>query len=158
MSNEIIPYPSLTQADKEGIPDFRVPEGIDERALKMLGCNCKDVRIICGGRGRDASHTIGKGLEGQDKSGRGEGGQWMHLRRDITGYCGQTCLRPEERWQNFPTISPVHRGNDGLPFDVDNLTIPFAKWRNESIKAYGNAIVPQVMYRIFQCIETLTLF
>jgi hypothetical protein len=52
MSNEIIPYPSLTQADKEGIPDFRVPEGIDERALKMLGCNCKDVRIICGGRGR----------------------------------------------------------------------------------------------------------
>lgn len=52
MSNEIIPYPCLTQADKEGIPDFRVPEGIDERALKMLGCNSKDVRIICGGRGR----------------------------------------------------------------------------------------------------------
>lgn len=52
MSNKIIPYPSLTQTDKEGIPDFRVPEGIDERALKMLGCNCKDVRIICGGRGR----------------------------------------------------------------------------------------------------------
>lgn len=54
---------------------------------------------------------------------------------------------------SFPTVSPVHRGNDGLPFDVDNLTISFAKWRNESLKAYGNAIVPQVMYRIFQCIE-----
>lgn len=52
MSNEIIPYPSLSQADKEGIPDFRIPEGIDEKALKMLGCNCKDVRIICGGRGK----------------------------------------------------------------------------------------------------------
>ena len=52
MSNEIIPYPPITQADKEGIPDFRVPEGLDERALKMLGCNCKDVRLICGGRGR----------------------------------------------------------------------------------------------------------
>lgn len=50
MSNEIIPYPSLTQSDKEGIPDFRVPEGIDERALEMLGCNCKDVRIIYSGR------------------------------------------------------------------------------------------------------------
>jgi DNA (cytosine-5)-methyltransferase 1 len=37
---------------------------------------------------------------------------------------------------------------------VDNLTISFAKWRNESLKAYGNAIVPQVMYRIFQCIES----
>lgn len=52
MSNETIPYPSITQADKEGIPDFRVPEGIDERALKMLGCNCKDVQIACGGRRR----------------------------------------------------------------------------------------------------------
>ena len=52
MSNEIIPYPRLTQSDKEGIPDFRVPEGIDERALEMLGCNCKNVRIIySGGRG-----------------------------------------------------------------------------------------------------------
>lgn len=52
MSNEIIPYPPITKADKEGIPNFRVPEGIDERALKILGCNCKDVRIICGGRGK----------------------------------------------------------------------------------------------------------
>lgn len=52
MSNEIIPYPRLTQADKEGMPDFRVPEGIDERTLRMLRCNCKDVRIIYGGRGK----------------------------------------------------------------------------------------------------------
>ena len=52
MSNEIIPYPPITRTDKEGIPDFSVPEGIDERALEMLGCNCKDVRIICGGRGK----------------------------------------------------------------------------------------------------------
>lgn len=52
MSNEIIPYPRLTQADKEGMPDFRVPEGINERTLKMLRCNCKDVRIICAGRGK----------------------------------------------------------------------------------------------------------
>lgn len=56
-------------------------------------------------------------------------------------------------WDNFPTVSPVHRGNDGLPFNVDNLTISFAKWRTESIKAYGNAIVPQVMYEIFRAIE-----
>ena len=66
-------------------------------------------------------------------------------------------MLPGERWDGFPSVSPVHRGNDGFPFDVDCLTIPFAKWRNESIKAYGNAIVPQVMYRIFQCIEQLSL-
>ena len=57
------------------------------------------------------------------------------------------------RWRVFPSVAPIHRGNDGLPFDVDDLTIPFPKWRNESIKAYGNAIVPQVMYEIFRAIE-----
>lgn len=57
----------------------------------------------------------------------------------------------------FRLSPPVHRGNDGLPFDVDDLTISFSKWRNESLKAYGNAIVPQVMYRIFQCIEQLNV-
>ena len=59
------------------------------------------------------------------------------------------------RWQGFPTVSPVHRGNDGLPFDVDDLTIPFGKWRTEALKAYGNAIVPQVMYEIFRAIDQI---
>ena len=58
-----------------------------------------------------------------------------------------------DRWQNFPSVSPVHRGNDGLPFDVDRLTLSFGKWRTEALKAYGNAIVPQVMYEIFRAIE-----
>ncbi|MBR2776896.1 MAG: hypothetical protein IKD75_07320, partial [Prevotella sp.] len=53
----------------------------------------------------------------------------------------------------FPSVSPVHRGNDGLPFDVDRLTLSFGKWRTEALKAYGNAIVPQVMYEIFRAIE-----
>jgi site-specific DNA-cytosine methylase len=34
---------------------------------------------------------------------------------------------------------------------LDNIT--FSKWRTESIKAYGNAIVPQVAYEIFKAIE-----
>ena len=57
------------------------------------------------------------------------------------------------RWEGFPSVSPVHRGNDGLPFDVDRLTLSFGKWRTEALKAYGNAIVPQVMYEIFRAIE-----
>lgn len=51
MNDEIIPYPDLTLSDKDGTPHFRVPEGINERTLRILGCNCKDVRIVCGGRG-----------------------------------------------------------------------------------------------------------
>ena len=60
-------------------------------------------------------------------------------------------------WSNFPSVSAVHRGNDGLPFDVDNLTISFSKWRTESLKAYGNAIVPQVIYQIMKVINDISI-
>lgn len=60
-----------------------------------------------------------------------------------------------ERWKDFPTQPPVCRGNDGLPFNVDNLTIPYGKWRKESIKSYGNAIVPQIAMKIFEIINKI---
>lgn len=60
-----------------------------------------------------------------------------------------------EDWSRFPTQSPVCGGNDGVPFNVDNLTIPFTKWRQESVKGYGNAIVPQVILEIFKAIEKI---
>ena len=56
-------------------------------------------------------------------------------------------------WENFPTQPPICGGDDGLPKELDGITFP--KWRNESIKAYGNAIVPQVAYEIFKAINTL---
>jgi DNA (cytosine-5)-methyltransferase 1 len=34
---------------------------------------------------------------------------------------------------------------------LDSITIP--KWCRESIKAYGNAIVPQVAFELFKTIE-----
>ena len=64
-------------------------------------------------------------------------------------------LLPNERWRTFPSVSPVYRGNDGFPFNVDDLTIPFNEWKRESLKAYGNAIVPQVMYEIFRGIDEI---
>jgi DNA (cytosine-5)-methyltransferase 1 len=54
-------------------------------------------------------------------------------------------------WDNFPTQSPICGGDDGLPTELDGVT--FSKWRAESIKAYGNAIVPQVAYQIFKALE-----
>ena len=56
-------------------------------------------------------------------------------------------------WDNFPTQSPVCGRNDGLSRELDGIT--FSKWRNESIKAYGNAIVPQVAYEIFKVIQII---
>jgi DNA (cytosine-5)-methyltransferase 1 len=56
-----------------------------------------------------------------------------------------------DNWQNFPTVSPICDGNDGISDRLDGIT--FSKWRNESIKAGGNAIVPQVVHQIFKAIE-----
>ena len=55
-------------------------------------------------------------------------------------------------WQDFPTVAFVHGGDDGLPQRLDGITFP--RWRRESIKAYGNAIVPQVALQIFRTIES----
>jgi DNA (cytosine-5)-methyltransferase 1 len=51
------------------------------------------------------------------------------------------------RW---PTQSPVCNGNDGIPNGLDGITV--SQWRQESIKAGGNAIVPQVAFQIFKAI------
>lgn len=50
----------------------------------------------------------------------------------------------------FPTEPPILRRDDGISQRLDSKT--FSKWRNQSIKAYGNAIVPQVAYQIFKSI------
>jgi DNA (cytosine-5)-methyltransferase 1 len=43
--------------------------------------------------------------------------------------------------------------DDGIPRRMDGATISAAKWRELSIKAYGNAIVPQVAEQIFKAIK-----
>jgi DNA (cytosine-5)-methyltransferase 1 len=58
----------------------------------------------------------------------------------------------KSKWENFPTKSAICGGNDGLSGELDGIT--FSKWRKESIKAYGNAIVPQVAFEIFKTINT----
>ena len=54
------------------------------------------------------------------------------------------------RW---PTQPPVCSGDDGLSDQLDRITL--SKLRKESLKAYGNAIVPQVAYEIFKVIATM---
>jgi DNA (cytosine-5)-methyltransferase 1 len=63
------------------------------------------------------------------------------------------CRIPYERGDfcGFPTQSPICSGDDGFSTQLDGIT--FSKWRNESVKAYGNAIVPQVAHQIFQAID-----
>lgn len=102
------------------------------------------------GEKRDAPYPSGKRLEryihcgGQKSEGREN-----VFRSYIAG------LYPQDNWRGFPTQPPVCRGNDGLPFDVVCLTLSLGEWRGRSIKGYGNAIVPQVIYEIFKAIETI---
>lgn len=106
-----------------------------------------------------SSHSYGNGGKALQPS---EGTERKRCKRDVQPKERSTSpewtdrlsrLQQSGRWRNFPTQSPVCRGNDGIPFDVDSLTISFPKWRQESIKAYGNAWVPQVAYEIFRAIE-----
>jgi len=127
-------------------------------------------------------HPNGNGLNkrnGNDEDQPGEGGEYAlgnADKGDEYGYVAETRntglqgskvngstgrIRKESdklttgcvcsNWQNFPTQSPICSRNDGLSSRLDNIT--FSKWRNESIKAAGNAIVPQVVYQIFKAIE-----
>jgi len=54
-------------------------------------------------------------------------------------------------WHEFAIKSAVCSADDGISNRLDGIT--FSKWREESIKAYGNAIVPQVAYEIFKAVE-----
>ena len=91
----------------------------------------------------NAADTGDTGLQGGEIFG-GTGSSGSHDNKFATG-----CVPPN--WDKFPTQSPICVRNDGISTELDTIT--FSKWRNESIKAAGNAIVPQVVHQIFKAIE-----
>ena len=90
--------------------------------------------------------NIGKNGNATDTTSTGRG-QDNRIRKSRLN--NQTSKRND--WSDFPTQSPICGGDDGLPTELDGIT--FSKWRAESIKGYGNAIVPQVAFEIFKAIE-----
>lgn len=90
------------------------------------------------------AHTTGFGMEGNGAT-RFKVPQ-VPFGSDVFGRNGSGTF-----WKDWPTQSPFCSGNDGIPRDMDGIT--FSKWWKESVKAYGNAIVPQVAFRIFQAIQ-----
>lgn len=59
----------------------------------------------------------------------------------------------ERDWREVAAATCNARMDDGFSRKVDGISYSFSKWRNESIKAYGNAIVPQVTMEIFRAIK-----
>ncbi len=64
---------------------------------------------------------------------------------------GPNSFKEINNWEKFPTQAPICDGDDGLSSRLDAITFP--KWRTESVKGGGNAIVPQVAFQIFKAIN-----
>ena len=104
------------------------------------------------GKTGDVTNSNGEGFQGRQNLNKREkyntkrAGRSFEFRTENENINGKF----RSNFENFPTQSPICGGDDGLPRELDGIT--FSKWRNESIKAYGNAIVPQVAYEIFKAI------
>ena len=83
--------------------------------------------------------------------------------REIQGEDGEVPKRDDDAkpgypdwrrdWREVAAATCNARMDDGFSRKVDGISYSFSKWRNESIKAYGNAIVPQVAMEIFRAIK-----
>ena len=130
------------------------------------GCNGKYEEQSCEGReyaqrdigesddDGDAADTCDTGLQG-DKFNR-----TFNAGKRKQGFSRLSTTKPYKisNWEQFPSVSPICDRNDGISDRLDGIT--FSKWRQESIKAGGNAVVPQVVLQIFKTIaeyEKLTI-
>lgn len=101
-----------------------------------------------------SEYSYSFGLEGGNYPGEGE-----------VPICGVAERNPCKirDWKDFPTEPPICRGDDGLSelLDLDSVFkgigytrgSVFNRWRAEAVKAYGNAMVPQVIYQIYKHID-----
>jgi DNA (cytosine-5)-methyltransferase 1 len=131
----------------------------NKRANQFQGVRCKNAEI-----NRERSQTIYNafGSDGGEGYATNTNNQGLQRSENIGSIGKNRESRNkfftrlfQSNWQNFPTVAPICDGNDGLSNQLDGIT--FSKWRNESIKAGGNAIVPQVVLQIFKAIEQYEL-
>jgi len=106
------------------------------------GQNSESIRICTIKRQQNAANTNSDGLHKCNSKNE--------INTNKTGINAQYDFK-QNYWGKFPTQSPICGGDDGIPKELDNIT--FSKWKKETIKAYGNAIVPQVAYEIFKTIQ-----
>jgi DNA (cytosine-5)-methyltransferase 1 len=104
----------------------------------------EQLRLEHGSKTRDVFGSVSE-TQGQERKSSNESKTDDYVYTEQGG--------PSEAWDCFPIKSPLCSGDDGLPLELDGLTFP--KWRKESIMGYGNAIVPQIAYRIFETINEL---
>lgn len=112
----------------------------------------KNTKWNADGGKSSTSDTSNERLERREQSKRQRHyGQLNRNRKDET----QTSVFPDwsRDWREV-ALTTCHDGvDDGLPRRMGGLTISRARWRKEALKAYGNAIVPQVAMQIMKAIK-----
>jgi|APGre2960657373_1045057.scaffolds.fasta_scaffold61410_2 DNA (cytosine-5)-methyltransferase 1 len=98
---------------------------------------------------RDFEQSNGDG-DATDPQSAGSPRECKHRSWEVQPH-GRSRGAIQTNFEDFPTVAPICGGDDGLPNELDGITFP--KWRAESIKGYGNAIVPQVALQIFKAIQ-----
>jgi len=105
---------------------------------------CKSTQTIeTIGHNEPITNTDNTRLEGR-KNNRSIEKLWTQRKQQFAGQI-------PSNWEIFPTEPPICSGNDGFSNQLDGITFP--KFRNESIKAFGNAVCPNVVLQIFKTIE-----
>jgi DNA (cytosine-5)-methyltransferase 1 len=138
-----VAYRNAPDTDSIGVQGYTV-NGRTSEETRQRGAGFEKI-----GNAWNAPDSDNEGLEGQTS-------QRIQARpRRRNGVQNAKPLRSSgengrANFEAFPTKPPICGGDDGLPRELDGIT--FSKWRNESIKAYGNAIVPQVALQIFKAI------
>lgn len=106
----------------------------------------------------DPTNTSSERLRGRSLRGR-QDREWQmdedkRQRAEVRGQNqGRSRRDWNQDWREVAAATCNARMDDGLSREVDGVSYSFAKWRNGSIKAYGNAIVPQVAMEIFRAIK-----
>jgi DNA (cytosine-5)-methyltransferase 1 len=141
-------------------------DGCIQRESEQEGAEVRELRDISTG-GIDRVHLQQGSSTNSERSGLEHGNKTRNVLGSVSEAQGEQCESPDdtktddyvcteqggpsEAWAWFPTKSPLCSGDDGLPNELDGLT--FSNWRKQSIMGYGNAIVPQIAYRIFATIH-----
>lgn len=139
----------------------------DKQGRKEFGSDTKHSKLSTPVSLRwPTTNTSGSELQGSklDRS--------LESKRQIETESGQFSRSIRSVWKNFPTQSPICSGNDGFPNEllrqriredsmgiiseqeIDKiLSAAYSRWRKETLKAAGNAIVHQVATQIFKSIK-----
>lgn len=160
-------WPEMFRAYREIMPTWGVGENVPgivdnefsireiQSNLESIGYNVLPIKIpaniVGAGHKRERIWFIAYASGGRQQGGKQRVFKAHEERYDEKNLLARGIFPSE--WGNGLSRPRIFRDNDGLSKRLVNITLP--KWRTESIKSYGNAIVPQVAYKIFKTIELL---